>query len=78
VGVDRPGVGVGVGGAGVGVAAEFLTMVETYAVPIGTVPPCWKTRTIRVCAPFATVVEFQVKLPLPESTLVPSTSNWSQ
>ena len=81
VGVDGTGVdspGVGVGGAGVGVALEFLTMIETYAVPIGTVPPCWKTRTIRVCAPFATVVEFQVKLPLPESTLIPSTCNCSQ
>jgi hypothetical protein len=30
---------------------------------MGKVPPCWKTRTVRVCAPFATVVEFQVKLP---------------
>ena len=78
VGVAVRGTGVGVGGSGVAVALELLTMVETYAVPIGTVPPCWKTRTIRVCAPFATVVEFQAKLPLPESTLVPSTSNWSQ
>ena len=83
VGVDSPGVGVGgagvgVEGPGVGVAVELLTMVETYAVPIGTVPPCWKTRTINLCAPFATVVEFQVKLPLPESALVPSTCNWFQ
>lgn len=77
-GVGVGGSGVGVGGSGVGVALELLTMVETYAVPIGTVPPCWKTRTIRVCVPFATVVEFQAKFPLPESTLVPSTSNWSQ
>lgn len=85
VGVGTPGVevgagvdvgpGVGVGGSGVGVALELLTTIETYAVPIGVVPPCWKTRTIRVCAPFGTVVEFQVKLPLPESTLIPSTCN---
>ena len=81
VGVDEaPAVGtddgtaVGVDdGAGVGVAPVLDTPTETNAVPIGVVPPCWKTRTFRVCAPFATVVEFQVKFPLPESTAVPST-----
>jgi hypothetical protein len=70
------GVGLGVGvdeGPGVGVAAGLLTVIETYAVPMGAVPPCWKTRTIRVCAPFATVVEFQMKFPFPDSTLTPST-----
>jgi len=78
---EAPAVGTGDGtavgvedGAGVGVAPAVLdTPTETKAVPIGVVPPCWKTRTFRVCVPFATVVEFQVKFPLPESTAVPST-----
>lgn len=76
VGVDEgAGVWLGVGGAGVGVAFKLFTTTEINAVPIGVVPPCWKARTISLCVPFATVVVSQVRLPLPDSTLLPST--WS-
>ena len=74
-GVESAGIAVG---AGVEFAVEFLTMTEIDALPIGEVPPCWKTRTIRVWLPFATAVEFHGQLPLPDHTLVPSTKSWSQ
>ena len=82
VGVELAvGVGAGLGveeGAGIGLALELLTTTETDAVPIGVVPPCWKTRTVRTCVPFATVVEFQVQLPVPVHPLTPSTWSWFQ
>ena len=70
------GAGVEVG-EGVEPAPPFCTLTDIDAVPSGVVPPFWNTLTVKLCEPFAMLVEFHVKLPPPESTLLPSIINWS-
>src|SRR5580704_16961483 len=67
--VTGVGVAVGLGvtaGDGIGVGAGLFTRTTIHSRPIGVVPPIRNTLTISVCWPMATLVESQVKFPLPD------------